>query len=186
MKEKLRIVLAEDHNTVREGIKLLVNAQEDMEVIGEAGDGEAAIELVKKLNPDIVLMDISMPVLNGLKAAKKLRSLYPDIKILTLTRHTDDGYLRQLISAGANGYVLKQSAPSELINAIRSVGSGRSFLDPSVTQKVMGGYASGRTSLRGGKQGRTFRPRERDPEIHRFRLQQQGNRSEGRSEHQDN
>jgi len=153
MKEKLRIVLAEDHNTVREGIKLLVNAQEDMEVIGEAGDGEAAIELVKKLNPDIVLMDISMPVLNGLKAAKKLRSLYPDIKILTLTRHTDDGYLRQLISAGANGYVLKQSAPSELINAIRSVGSGRSFLDPSVTQKVMGGYASGRTSLRGENKG---------------------------------
>jgi len=153
MSDKLRIVIAEDHNTVREGIKLLVNAQDDMEVIGEAGDGEAVISLASKLDPDIVLMDISMPVLNGLKATKKLRSLRPNIKILTLTRHTDDGYLRQLIAAGANGYVLKQSAPSELINAIRTVGSGKSFLDPAVTQKVMGGYASRSESLRGENKG---------------------------------
>ena len=151
--KKLRIVLAEDHTTVREGIKLLVDAQPDMEVIGEAGDGEAVIELATKLDPDIVLMDISMPVLNGLKATKKLRALRPNIKILTLTRHTDDGYLRQLISAGANGYVLKQSAPSELINAIRSVGEGNSFLDPSLTEKVMGGYVSKTESLRGEGRG---------------------------------
>ena len=149
MDKKLRIVLAEDHQTVREGIKLLVDAQPDMEVIGEAGDGEAAVALAAKLDPDIVLMDISMPVLNGLKATKKLRALKPHVKILTLTRHTDDGYLRQLISAGANGYVLKQSAPAELINAIRSVGEGNSFLDPSLTQKVMGGYVSKVESLRG-------------------------------------
>lgn len=153
MDKKLRIVLAEDHKTVREGIKLLVDAQPDMEVIGEAGDGEAVIALTAKLDPDIVLMDISMPVLNGLKATKKLRALHPHVKILTLTRHTDDGYLRQLISAGANGYVLKQSAPSELINAIRSVGEGNSFLDPSLTQKVMGGYVSKVESLRGEARG---------------------------------
>jgi DNA-binding NarL/FixJ family response regulator len=153
MREKLRIVLAEDHKTVREGIKLLVDSQPDMEVIGEAGDGEAVIALAKELDPDIVLMDISMPILNGLKATKKLRSLCPQVKILTLTRHTDDGYLRQLISAGANGYVLKQSAPSELINAIRSVGSGNSFLDPSLTQKVMGGYVSKTEALRGEGRG---------------------------------
>jgi DNA-binding NarL/FixJ family response regulator len=153
MDKKLRIVLAEDHKTVREGIKLLVDAQPDMEVIGEAGDGEAVISLTAKLEPDIVLMDISMPVLNGLKATKKLRALYPHLKILTLTRHSDDGYLRQLISAGANGYVLKQSAPSELINAIRSVGEGNSFLDPSLTQKVMGGYVSKAESLRGEGRG---------------------------------
>ena len=153
MNEKLRIVLAEDHKTVREGIKLLVDAQPDMEVVGEAGDGEAVIALTAKLEPDIVLMDISMPVLNGLRATKKLRALYPKIKILTLTRHTDDGYLRQLIGAGANGYVLKQSAPSELINAIRSVGQGNSFLDPSLTQKVMGGYVSKAESLRGEGRG---------------------------------
>jgi len=153
MREKLRIVLAENHKTVREGIKLLVDSQPDMEVIGEAGDGEAVIALAKELDPDIVLMDISMPILNGLKATKKLRSLCPQVKILTLTRHTDDGYLRQLISAGANGYVLKQSAPSELINAIRSVGSGNSFLDPSLTQKVMGGYVSKTEALRGEGRG---------------------------------
>jgi DNA-binding NarL/FixJ family response regulator len=153
MAEKLRILIAEDHNTVREGIKLLVNAQPDMEVVGEAGDGEALIKKAMKILPDLVLMDISMPVMNGLKATKRLRSLMPTIKILTLTRHTDDGYLQQLIGAGANGYVLKQSAPSELITAIRAIGGGNSYLDPSLTQKVMGGYLSRATSMRGENKG---------------------------------
>lgn len=153
MSEKLSIVIAEDHQTVREGIKLLVDAQPDMHVIGEAGNGEDAIELATKLTPDLLLMDISMPVLNGLKATKRVRSLFPNMKILTLTRHTDDGYLRQLIAAGSNGYVLKQSAPSELINAIRTVCSGRSFLDPSLTEKVMGGYIAKSDPLRGEGRG---------------------------------
>lgn len=153
MSDKIRIIVAEDHLTVREGIKLLLKAQPDMEVIGEAGDGEAAIALASELLPDMVIMDVSMPVMNGLKATKKLRAMYPTLKILTLTRHTDDGYLRQLIGAGANGYVLKQSAPDELINAIRAVGSGKSFLDPSLTQKVMGGYAGAADTLRGENRG---------------------------------
>jgi DNA-binding NarL/FixJ family response regulator len=149
MSEKLRILLAEDHKTVREGIKLLVNAQTDMEVIGEAGDGEIAIKLAGELKPDIVVMDISMPELNGLRATRRMRSNGLDVKILMLTRHTDDGYLQQLIEAGANGYVLKQSAPNELINAIRAVGSGNSYLDPALTNKVMGGYANRSVSIRG-------------------------------------
>ena len=149
MARKLKILLAEDHQTVREGIKLLVNAQPDMEVVGEAGDGELAIKEAMRLDPDIVLMDISMPNLNGLKATKKLRSISTDVKILTLTRHTDDGYLKQLIAAGANGYVLKQSAPTELINAIRTVAAGNAYLDPSLTRKVMGGYVSRADSQRG-------------------------------------
>ena len=111
-----RILLAEDHNTVREGIKMLVNAQPDMEVIGEAENGSAAITQTRALSPDMLVMDISMPELNGLKATEKLRKEFPELKILTLTRHTDDGYLKQLIKAGVNGYVLKQSAPTELIN----------------------------------------------------------------------
>jgi DNA-binding NarL/FixJ family response regulator len=152
-KAKLRIVIAEDHQTVREGIKLLVNAQDDMEVVGEASNGEDVIALTTELKPDLVLMDISMPVLNGLKATKRLRSLRPEVKILTLTRHTDDGYLRQLIGAGADGYVLKQSAPTELINAIRAIGSGNSYLDPSLTHQVMGGYAANSESLRGENHG---------------------------------
>lgn len=153
MAKKLQILIVEDHLTVREGVKLLVNAQADMEVVGEAGDGEIAIAEAEKLKPDVVVMDISMPNLNGLKATKRLRRNDPDIKILTLTRHTDDGYLQQLLSAGANGYVLKQSAPAELINAIRAVAEGNAYLDPSLTRRVMGGYVSRASSLRGEKKG---------------------------------
>lgn len=149
MTNKLRILLAEDHLTVREGIKLLVNAQDDMEVVGEAENGEIALTEAARLSPDMVIMDVSMPVLNGLAATRRLRESNPDVMILTLTRHSDDGYLQQLISAGANGYVLKQSAPTELINAIRAVGSGNAYLDPALTRRVMGGYAIRTASLRG-------------------------------------
>ncbi len=151
--EKLKILLAEDHQTVREGIKLLVNAQPDMEVICEVGDGEQAIKEATRLRPDLLVMDISMPTMNGLKATKKLRELLPNIKILTLTRHTDDGYLKQLIGAGANGYVLKQSAPTDLLQAIRTVSAGNAYLDPSLTRKVMGGYVSRAESVRGESKG---------------------------------
>ncbi|MDQ3221143.1 MAG: response regulator transcription factor [Acidobacteriota bacterium] len=165
MATKMRILLAEDHKIVREGIKLLVNEQPDMEVVGEADDGRAAIAKAKELSPDIIVMDISMPDLNGLKATMKLKQVAPDIKILTLTRHTDDGYLQQLIGAGANGYVLKQSAPAELINAIRTVAAGRAYLDPALTEKVMGGYASHNSSKRGSKKGE---PSDRESEILRM------------------
>jgi two-component system response regulator NreC len=145
----LNVVLAEDHKTVREGIKMLVNAQKDMRVVGEAGDGAAAIIAVREKRPDVVVMDISMPEMNGLKATRKLKAEFPDIKILTLTRHADDGFLEQLIGAGASGYVLKQSAPAELINAIRTVGGGNAYLDSSLTSKVMGGFFGRR--LRGDR-----------------------------------
>lgn len=137
----LRIFLADDHETVRAGIKLLVDAQADMQVIGEASNGSDAVKQARKLLPDIIVMDISMPEINGLKATKKIRQICPDVKILTLTRHTDYAYLQQLLQAGANGYVLKQSAPSELIRAIRVVAEGNSYLDPMITTKVVGGYA---------------------------------------------
>jgi two-component system response regulator DegU len=133
----LNVVLAEDHQTVREGIKMLVNAQADMRVVGEAGDGASAIQTVREKRPDVVVMDISMPEMNGLKATRKLKSEFPNVKILTLTRHDDDSFLEQLIGAGASGYVLKQSAPAELINAIRTVGGGQAYLDPSLTGKVI-------------------------------------------------
>lgn len=146
---KLRIILAEDHETVRAGLKLIVNSQADMEVVAEAENGSAAIKLARELAPDIVVMDISMPELNGLKATKKLKQVCPDVKVLTLTRHTDDAYLQQLIQAGASGYVLKQSAPTELIHAIRAVAKGNSYLDPALTNKVFGGYASRSVTRRG-------------------------------------
>jgi DNA-binding NarL/FixJ family response regulator len=143
----LHILLVDDHEIVREGVKLLVNSQTDMKVVGEAANGEEAFEKIAALNPDIVLMDISMPELNGMQATKKIRRAFPKVKILTLSRHTDDGYLQQMIQAGANGYVLKQSAPNELLNAIRIVGEGKSYLDPTLTEKVMGGYIRQSTAL---------------------------------------
>jgi len=138
--QKTRIFLADDHETVREGLKLLLNAQSDMEVVGEASDGAAALRSVGQLKPDIIVLDISMPGMNGLKAAEALTQSAPAVKVLTLTRHSDDGYLHQLLRAGAAGYVLKQSRPTELLHAIRSVAAGGRYLDPSVAGKVMSGY----------------------------------------------
>lgn len=158
--DKLRILIAEDHEMVREGFKLLIDAQEDMETVGEAGDGRTAIELAQQLKPDIILMDISMPELNGLKAAAKLKRIAPDIKILTLTRHTDDAYLQELLQAGISGYILKQSAHTELIRAIRAVASGSNYLDPAITDKVFGGYAGKRNKLQGETSGEQLTGRE--------------------------
>jgi len=139
---RLRILLADDHEVVREGLKALVEAQADMEVVGEAADGRAAVERAQQLSPDVLVMDISMPGLNGLKATERVRQLCPKVRVLTLTRHTDAGFIQQLLAAGASGYVLKQSASSELVRAIRTVASGASYLDPQITGKVIGGYVS--------------------------------------------
>ncbi|NJM54447.1 MAG: response regulator transcription factor, partial [Blastocatellia bacterium] len=132
MIDKIQVLLAEDHQTVREGIKMIINAEEDMSVIGEADNGREVINLAEKLNPDVILMDISMPELNGLIATAKLKRTLPEIKILTLTRHTDNAYLQELLQAGVNGYLLKQSAASELLRAIRVVTSGGNYLDPEL------------------------------------------------------
>jgi DNA-binding NarL/FixJ family response regulator len=138
---KLRIMLADDHETVREGLKMIVNAQDDMEVVGFAGDGREAVVRAQELLPDVLVMDISMPKLNGLKATEKLNAVCPQVKVLTLSRHADDGYIRELLAAGACAYVLKQSAPSELIHAIRAVAAGGKYIDPKLAAKVMGSYS---------------------------------------------
>ena len=135
-------MLADDHEVVREGLKALVEAQADMEVVGEAADGRAAVQRAQELQPDVLVMDISMPGLNGLKATEMVKQLCPQVRVLTLTRHTDAGFIQQLLAAGASGYVLKQSASSELVRAIRTVASGASYLDPQITGKVIGGYVS--------------------------------------------
>lgn len=137
----INVVLAEDHGTVREGLKIMVNQEPDMRVVGEAGDGAAAIKAVRDSQPDVVVMDIAMPEMNGLKATRKLKSEFPRLKVLTLTRHNDDSYLEQLLSAGADGYILKQSAPSDLIEAIRTVSQGKSYIDRSLTGRVLRGFA---------------------------------------------
>lgn len=144
---KLRILLAEDHEIVREGLRSLVNAQPDMEVIGEASNGQAAIERARELGPDIIIMDVSMPRMNGLQATGKLKQDFPNIKVLALTRHTDTGFLQQLFRAGASGYVLKQSTSDELMRAVRAIAAGGNYLDPAITSKVIDGYANRKLTL---------------------------------------
>lgn len=141
MTAKLRILLADDHETVREGLRMILNAQPDMQVVATAGDGSEAISQCEKIAPDIVIMDISMPGMNGLAATVRLNETCPDAKVVTLTRHADSRYLQQLMRAGAAGYVLKQSRPAELLHAIRSVASGGKYLDASMTAPVIGSYA---------------------------------------------
>lgn len=135
--DNIRIVVADDHGTMREGLRLLINSQRDMEVVGEAEDGTEAVQLVCQLLPDVVVMDISMPGLNGLQATKKLKERCPEVRILILTRHSDEGFLKQLLSAGASGYALKLCTGDDLMRAIRAVAAGDSYLDPAVAGKVM-------------------------------------------------
>jgi DNA-binding NarL/FixJ family response regulator len=141
MSNKLRILLADDHETVREGLRMILNAQPDMQVVATAGDGREAIAQAERMTPDVVIMDISMPGLNGLAATVQLTERCPAAKVLTLTRHADNSYLQQLLRAGAAGYVLKQSRPAELLHAIRAVATGGKYLDASMTAPVIGSYA---------------------------------------------
>jgi DNA-binding NarL/FixJ family response regulator len=134
---ELQIFLADDHAVVREGLKALINNQPDMQVIGEAEDGRAACQRARDLQPDIVILDVSMPHLNGAQAAEQLKRVCPNAKVLALTVHEDTGYLRQLLEAGAAGYVLKRSAAEELIRAIRIVAAGGIYLDPNLAGKLV-------------------------------------------------
>jgi DNA-binding NarL/FixJ family response regulator len=140
MATKLRIMLAEDHAVVREGLKALVAAQADMNVIGDVSNGQDAVAQAKELNPDVVVIDISMPKMNGFEATERIKRACPQTKVLALTRHMDTGFIQQLFRAGASGYVLKQSASDELIHAIRAIARGDSYLDPAITSRVMTGY----------------------------------------------
>jgi DNA-binding NarL/FixJ family response regulator len=159
----LRILLADDHVTVRHGLKLLIDAQDDLIVVGEASDGESAIRGATELRPDVIVMDISMPGMTGLVATRKLKELLPDIPIVALTRHGDDAYLQELLRAGASGYVLKRSAPAELLQAIRAAAAGGQYLDSTLTARVTAGFLA-----KEGKQGRTGVPSERESEVLRL------------------
>jgi DNA-binding NarL/FixJ family response regulator len=133
----IRILLVDDHAILRDGLRALLSYYPDVEVVGEAGDGLQAIECVQRLSPDIVLMDIAMPGMNGLEATRHIRQHYPGTRVLVLTQYEDQQYVLPLLQAGVSGYVLKRALGADLINAVRTVASGESFLYPSVATTVL-------------------------------------------------
>lgn len=157
---EIRILIAEDHKTVRTGLKMIIDAESDMKVIGEASDGREAIRLAQELQPDVLIMDVSMPELNGLVAAAKLKRIAPTIKILTLTRHSDKAYLQELMQAGISGYVLKQSESEEMLRAIRVVADGGNYLDPAITGNLFSMFSANQNKQRGEVRGELLSDRE--------------------------
>ncbi|QPC80518.1 response regulator transcription factor [Phototrophicus methaneseepsis] len=137
MSEVKRVFLADDHALLRSGLRLLIDNQPDLEVVGEAGDGNETLAQVKNLAPDVILLDINMPGLDGLKTLPKLRALVPESRVLILTMHDDVSYLQEALQAGAAGYVLKQAVDTELLMAIRAVLRGERTVHPTMTQKLL-------------------------------------------------
>jgi DNA-binding NarL/FixJ family response regulator len=141
--KKLRILLADDHKIVREGLRTLINSQPDMQVVGEAANGREVLVKARELKPDVVVMDLSMPELNGLQATERLKIERPEMKVVALTAHEDEGYLRQLCKVGAAGYVLKRSAGDELVKAISEVAKGGVHYEASLASKALAKQAAG-------------------------------------------
>jgi NarL family two-component system response regulator LiaR len=158
--KKIRIVLAEDHALVREGIRDLIQQQRDMEVLGEAEDGEQAVKLVNELEPDIVLLDIAMPKLNGIEATKQIKTDHPSVSVLVLTAYDNEELILAILEAGASGYLLKNIRSDELLKGIRSVHMGESVLHPSVLKTVLG-----RLQANGGAGTGKYRLTPRELEI---------------------
>lgn len=133
----LRILIADDHAVVRSGLRLILSGQPDLEIVGEAATGEDTIEMAIDLCPDVLLLDIAMPGMNGLEAARVIRERAPEVRIVVLTMYDDEAYLGQFLEIGAAGYVLKQAADTELLAAIRAVERGEPFIYPSLTRQLI-------------------------------------------------
>lgn len=155
---KLRILLADDHPVVRSGLRAMIDALPDMVVVGEAADGASAVRETAVICPDVVVMDVSMPGMNGIDATRELRRRCPDVRVVALTAHEDRGYLQQLVAAGAVGFVLKRAATEDLVRALRDAAAGKTYLDPSVAAQT----AAEPARLDGEPTGDALDPRELD------------------------
>ena len=144
MREKGRIVIAEDHTILREGLRALLSSQENLEVVGEAGDGREAIRQVEELTPDLILMDLSMPKMNGVEAIREIKRRVPETRILALTVHKAEEFILEVLQSGADGYLPKDASSNELMMAIRSILMGKRYLSPSVSNVVIEGYLESR------------------------------------------
>lgn len=160
----IRVVLADDHIIVRQGLKLLIDSEPDMTVVAEAADGAAAIDRAMSLKPNVVVLDISMPGMNGLLAARALKKRAPEIAIVTLTRHTDDGYLQELLRSGVSAYVLKQSAARELLHAIRTAATGGQYVDSTLARRLTSSFSG----TEGGKSRKTGAITDREADVLRL------------------
>ena len=136
----IRVLLADDHKLIRAGLRLVVDQQPDLSVVGEADDGRQAVELAKSLKPDVVVMDIGMPNLNGIEAARQIRAIRPDAAVVMLSMHSDEGYVLRALGAGARAYLLKDSATTDLVQAIHAVVEGKSFFSPAVSKVLLQDY----------------------------------------------
>ena len=162
MSPKKTILIAEDHTILREGLRSLLNTDQDFEVVGEAEDGREAIRVAEKIMPDLVLMDLTMPKMNGLEAIKEIKKRSPASKILVLTVHKTEEYILAALEAGADGYVVKDATHSELIMAMQKVLIGGRFLSPDISEKVINGYLEGQKALRTKTSWDTLTQRERE------------------------
>jgi DNA-binding NarL/FixJ family response regulator len=138
--KKIRILLADDHVMVRQGFKMILAAQPDLEIVGEADNGREAVELAEKLQPDVVIMDVAMPDLNGIEATRRLAGTSPHTRVLALSMYKDSVYVREILRAGARGYLLKDAFDRDLLSAVRAVATGEGYLSPAVSDAVLSDY----------------------------------------------
>ena len=138
--KKLRILLADDHGVVRKGLRFLLESEPDLEVVGEAADGRQAVDMAEKLHPDIVVMDIAMPWLNGIDATGQIVKQQPAVGVIMLSMHSDEEYLVRTLTAGAKGYLLKDSAETDLVQAVHSVSDGKPFFSPAIAKTLLEDY----------------------------------------------
>ena len=160
MNNLIRVLIADDHTIVRTGLRLLLKAEADIDVVGEALDGSEALKLAETYHPDVVLMDIAMPGMDGLEATRQIKARWPEIKVLVLTMHRSDEYFFEMLKAGASGYILKGAETSDLIHAVRVVGRGEVFLYPTMAQMLVKDYLN---SIQWGEgSGISLSPREKE------------------------